>query len=180
MDQRRDNLIRQFTSNHQKMWDRSCFSSTGLKGGIDSGFSVRVELELLEYSSYIQNGRVSHPQYGTFAILGEQVKEYARRTGCSNWVADWTLQDQLYLSELRWEHPGWITAQKQEWGLFMLEHLLHNVASMRRKEHQRCSQALQVEMAKAMVTKHPSIQTFVESPDSEILKITEKVYQGSM
>ena len=25
---------------------------------------------------------------------------------------------------------GWSTAHKQEWGLFLLEHMIHNVAAM--------------------------------------------------
>ena len=39
-------------------------------------------------------------QYGNFAILGEQVKEFTQRTGCSNRVANHTLRGQLYLSNL--------------------------------------------------------------------------------
>ena len=36
-------------------------------------------------------------QYGSFTILGERVKEFTQRTICSKWVANWTLQGQLYL-----------------------------------------------------------------------------------
>ena len=43
--------------------------------------------------------------YGNFSILGEQAREFAQRTNCSNQ------------------------------GLFLLEHMLHNVATMQRKEH---------------------------------------------
>ena len=57
-------------------------------------------------------------QYGNFAILGEQVREFDWRTGCSNWVADQILRGQLFLDELWREYLGWTTAQKQEWGLF--------------------------------------------------------------
>ena len=46
-------------------------------------------------------------QYRCFTILGEQVKEFAQRTGCSKRVADWTLCGQLYLNELKREYPGW-------------------------------------------------------------------------
>ena len=73
-------------------------------------------------------------QYGSFTTLGEQTWEFIQRTGCSNRVAKQTLQGQLYLNKLRRQHPGWNTAQCQEWGLFLLEYLLHNAASMRRKE----------------------------------------------
>ena len=38
--------------------------------------------------------------YGNFSILGEWVREFIRRTSCSNWVADWTLWSQLLLNEL--------------------------------------------------------------------------------
>ena len=48
-------------------------------------------------------------EYGNFAILGEWVREFAKRTDCSNRVATWTLRGQLYFNELRREHPGWST-----------------------------------------------------------------------
>ena len=118
-------------------------------------------------------------QYGSFTILGEQVKEYGQRTRCSKWVAEWTLQDHLYLSKLRREHPGWNATQHQEWSLFLPEHLLHNAAFMRRKECQRCSQAPQVEMAEVMAPEYPSIRTLLGSTDTDILKVA-KVYWGSM
>ena len=73
----------------------------------------------------------------------------------------------------RLEYP-----QKQEWGLFLLENLLHNAASMRRREHQRHSQVLQAETAEAMAPKHPSFWTLLGFMDVEILKIAKKVYQG--
>ena len=41
-------------------------------------------------------------QYGSFTRLGEWVKEYAQRTSWSKWVADQTLQCQLYLDENTW------------------------------------------------------------------------------
>ena len=77
--------------------------------------------------------------YGNFSILGKWVREFTWRTGCSNWVGDWTLQSQLFLNKLCREHLGWNTTQKQEWGLFLLENMLHNAAAMQRKEHQICS-----------------------------------------
>ena len=119
-------------------------------------------------------------QYANFTILGERVKEFAQRTGCSNRAANWTLRGQLYLNKLRREHPGWNTAWHQEWGPFLLEHLLHNTASMRRKEHQRHSQALWAEMTEAMVPEHPSIRTLLGATDVEILKIAEQAYWGSV
>ena len=114
----------------------------------------------------------------SFTILVEQVKEFAQRTSCSNRVADWTLRGQLFLNELRWEHPQWSTTHKQEWGLFLLDHLLHNTAFMRRKEHQRCSWAPQAEMAEATAPEHPSVWTLLGSIDTEILKIAEQVCRG--
>ena len=58
---------------------------------------------------------------------------------CSKQVANQTLWDQLYHRELRREYPGWNTTQHQEWGLFLLEHLLHNASTMRWREHERLS-----------------------------------------
>ena len=49
-------------------------------------------------------------QYGNFTILGEWVKEFAQRTGCSNRFANLTLRGPLYLNGLRKEHLGWSTA----------------------------------------------------------------------
>ena len=78
--------------------------------------------------------------YGNFAILGERVRDFAWCTSCSNCIADRTQRSQIFLDKLKREHPGWTTTHRQEWGLFLLEHLLHNTDSMKKKEHQRCSQ----------------------------------------
>ena len=117
-------------------------------------------------------------QHGSFTILEERVREYAQRTGCPNQVADWTLQVQLYVNTLRREHLNGNATWHWEWGLFLLEYLLHNTASMRRKECWRCFQAPQVETAEVMVPKHPSLWTLLGFTDGEILKVTEKVYLG--
>ena len=97
--------------------------------------------------------------YGSFAILGDRVREYAWWTSCSNCIVDWTLRSQIFLKELRREHPGWTTAQRQEWGLFLLEHLLHYADSMRKKECQWCSQRPQAEG-----TKEAAPETFPKGP----------------
>ena len=115
--------------------------------------------------------------YGNFSILGEWVREFAQRTGCSNWVANWTLQSQVFLNELRREHLGWSITQKQEWGLFLLECMLHNGVTIWKEECQRHSRGLQSEMAES-VPEHPSVQTLLGSCDTEILKVAEQVYQG--
>ena len=108
--------------------------------------------------------------------------EFTQKTGCSKSVADWTLWGQIYLSELRREHPGWNTAWFQEWGLFLLEHLLHIAAAMRWKEHeilsQRCSQAKWPEMAEVTAPEHPSIRTLLGFEDATIMKVTKQVYLG--
>ena len=56
--------------------------------------------------------------HGNFAILGKWLKEYAQRTGCSNQAADWALHSQLFLDEMKKEHPWWNTFHRQEWNLF--------------------------------------------------------------
>ena len=61
--------------------------------------------------------------------------------------------------------------------MFLLECMLHNVGSMWRKEHRRCSQGSQSEMAKS-APEHPSVGTLLGSPDSEIPKVAEQVYSG--
>ena len=83
----------------------------------------------------------------------------------------------VVLRRTKTNHLGWGTTQKQEWGLFLLQHLLHNVGTMQRKEHQRCSCGPQFDMADA-APEHPSMWTLLGSPDAAILKIAENVYRG--
>ena len=98
--------------------------------------------------------------YGNFSILGRQVRQYAQRTGCSNGVVDQILWGQLFLDKLFREHSHWTTTQKQEWGLFQLECLLHNVATMHKREHQRYSQGPKSEMTK-LAPEHPPVWTLL-------------------
>ena len=114
--------------------------------------------------------------HGNFAILGERVKEFSKYTGCSNQVADRTLQGQIFLDELKRQHPDWTTTHKQEWGLFLLEYLLHNVASMKKKACKRHSQRLQADVGKEMAPEHPSVWTLIGSTDDSILQVAELVY----
>ena len=102
-------------------------------------------------------------------------KEFAQRTSCSNRVADQTLRGQLFLNEFKKRTSGLEYHPKQEWRLF----LLHNMATMGRKEHQRFFQGSQSEMAE-LAPEHPSMWTLFKSPDSEILKVAEQGYRGSM
>ena len=79
-------------------------------------------------------------------------------------------------------HPCWSTTHHQEWGLFLLEHLLHNVAAMSRKEWERTTRkhpdAQQIEMAEVMALAYPSIRTLLGSTNQEILDINEQVFWG--
>ena len=112
------------------------------------------------------------------AQLLEGAKEFAQHTSCSNWVGDRTLWGQIFLDELKREHLGWTTAHKQEWGLFLLEHLLYNVASMKKKECWRHSQRLQAETAKETAPEHSSMQSLIGATDEAILQVAEHVFQG--
>ena len=76
-------------------------------------------------------------QYDSFVTLGERVEYDAQQTGCSYSVTDWALHGQLYLDELRRDHLSCSTSHCQEWGLFLLEHLLHNAANMQWKDRER-------------------------------------------
>ena len=96
--------------------------------------------------------------YGNFAILGDRVREFAQHTGCSNHVVDRNLRSQIFLDELRREHPGWTTTCRQEWGLFLLECLLHYVTSMKKKECQRQSLRSQGDETEEEVPEHPSMR----------------------
>ena len=114
--------------------------------------------------------------HGNFAIPEKQVKEYTQRTGCSNQVADQALWSQLFLDEMK-ECPGWNTANRQEWNLFLLEWIFHNAAAMWHKEHQKCSHGLPLEPTETAL-EHPSLQTLVESWDSDLLWVTEQIHKG--
>ena len=105
------------------------------------------------------------------------MREFAQRTGCSNWVANQTLWSLLFLNELHREHLDWSTTWKQELGLFLLDCMLHNLAAMQNKECQRCSQGSESETAES-APEHPSMWTLLGSPDAEILKVAEQVYRG--
>ena len=115
--------------------------------------------------------------YGNFTILGERAKDFAWCTSCSNHVVDRALRTQIFLNEMRREHPGWTTTHKQEWGLFLLECLLHNVTSMQKKEHWRCSQRSQAGETKETASEHPSMRTLIEVTDDAIIQVAEQVYQ---
>ena len=117
--------------------------------------------------------------YKNFSILGSWARHYTQRTEYSNKVASWVPWGQLFLDELPRKHLGWPTAQKQEWGLFMLEHLLHNVATMHKRGHWRYSWRHELETAKS-VPEHPSMQTLLGFPDEEILEVAEQVCRGEL
>ena len=121
-------------------------------------------------------------QYGTFVTLSEWVKVVSLKTGCLKQVAEQALRWQVFLDELRKEHPGWRLIQHQEWRLFLLEHLFHNAATIWNKEQQqhaqRCPHSHQTAKAEEMAPEQPSVRSLLGSTDEEILVIAEKVYWG--
>ena len=76
-------------------------------------------------------------QYSSFTALGKRAKQDALRMGCLKRVTEGVLWGQLYLGELRRDHPGWSSTHHQEWWLFLQECLLHNAAAMQRNEQER-------------------------------------------
>ena len=121
-------------------------------------------------------------QYSNLATFSEWAKEDTQRTGHSKRVAERALWGQLYLDEIRKKYLTWKTTCHQEWELFLLEHLLHNVVAMWRKEwewHLRMGHhSQQTAMAEEMASEHPSIRTLLGSPNQEILGVAEQVYMG--
>ena len=103
---------------------------------MDLAHSTRLELEVLRnrLCCYMMEELITL-YYGNFAILGERVRDFTWHTGCSNCDADRTLRSQIFFDELKREHLGWTTDHRQEWGLFLLNCLLHNADSMKKKEH---------------------------------------------
>ena len=156
-------------TNHQSWRDRGCFYSTGLKLHKPSSLYQTQIWIARTFIVYYSMEELVTLYYGNFSLLGEWVREFAWSISCSNQVAGWTLWSLLFLIKFQREHLGWSTTQKQEWGLFLWEWMLHNVASLQRKECWRCFWGLQLELAKS-APEHPSVQTLLGSPDSEILR----------
>ena len=115
--------------------------------------------------------------HSNFMILGERAKEYAWRTGCSNWVADQTLRSQLFLHKIKKECMGWNTACRQEWNLFLLERMFCNAAAVWHKELQRCPCGIPLEPSETAL-EHPSVQTMVGFRDADVLQVAEQIYKG--
>ena len=63
--------------------------------------------------------------------------------------------------------------------MFLLECMLHNVATIQRKEWQRHSQGSEPEMPES-VSEHPSVWILLGSPGAEILKVVEQVYRREL
>ena len=120
--------------------------------------------------------------YGSFAALGEWVNIVVPTTSHSKRVADWALKGLLFLDELRRKHPVWKTIWHQEWAIFLLESLFHNVTEMQRKEWQwqseRCPHPQQTNVAEEMAPEHPSVRTLLGSTKQEILDVVEWVHRG--
>ena len=112
--------------------------------------------------------------YRNFAILGDRVRDFAQQTGCSNHIVGRPLRSQIFLNELKREHWSWATVHRQEWGLFLLEYLLHNANSMRKKEHQKYSRRPQAEETEEVAPEHPSVRALLGA----IIQVAEQVYQG--
>ena len=70
----------------------------------------------------------------------------------------------------------------QEWGLFLLEGLFHNVTAMRKREMsqhlQRCPHSHQSTTAEEMAPIHLSMRGLLGSTNDEILEVAEEVYCG--
>ena len=113
---------------------------------------------------------------GNLAILGKRVKEYAQRTGCSNQVANQALWSQLFLDEMKKEHPGRNATCRQEWNLFLLERMFHNATTMWHKELQRHPCRFPLEPSET-TWEHPSMWTLIGSKDANLLQVTEQIYK---
>ena len=70
---------------------------------------------------------------------------------------------------------GWTTTHRQERGLFLLKHLLHNVTTMKKKECQMCSHRSQAEEAEEVSPEQPSVR----DPPSSQTSLLRGVNLGS-
>ena len=121
-------------------------------------------------------------QYSSFAALSQWAKVLTPSTSHSNRVTEHSLRFQLFLDEMRKINSNWSVTHRQEWCLFLLEHLFHTAASMRLKERQQqrnqCTLSHLLETAKKTTPFHPFVRSLLGSSEIEILKITEEMYQG--
>ena len=165
-----------------KLGDKGNFYNLGSKvHRFDSLYqtSVRITRKLIVYyTTFAEMEEWIILYYGNFAILGDRVREFAQHTGCSNHMADRTMRSQTFLNELRREHLGWTTTCRQEWRLFLLGCLLHSVASMKKKECQRCSQRSWGEETMEEAPEHPSMRTLLGAMDDAIIQVAKDIYWG--
>ena len=118
--------------------------------------------------------------YWSFAALSEWAKVLAQGTGCSKWPTEHAQSWQLFLNEQSKDHPDMNVAHCQEWGLFLLECLLHNVVTMRKREIQwqlhRCPHSNQSVTAKETAPVHLSVRSLRGSANEKIPNLAEDVY----
>ena len=160
------------------MGDKDSLSNTGSKVcGFGSLCQTGVRIIEVQIVCYWMEELVTL-HYGNFTILGERARDFTWCTSCSNGVAERTPRTQIFLAEMRTEHLGWTTALNQEWGLFLLECLLHNTTAMQKKEHLMCSLRSQAEETEEMAPEHPSMSTPIGATDDAIIPVAEEVYRG--
>ena len=91
-----------------KLEDKGSLSNTGSKvHGCGSLYQTWVRVTKIQIIYYIYRMEELITLYfSNFAILGERATDFAWHTSCSNHDADRTLRSQIFLNELKREHPA--------------------------------------------------------------------------
>ena len=157
-------------------WEIRVVCLTWIQKCVDLAHHIRLELELLRHRSFVTEWRSWLLHHGNFCHTGKTDEGVCPKDGLLK------LSGRLgspvpVISGWDQECPGWNTAHRQEWSLFLLEQMFHNAAAMWHKEHQRCSWGLPLEPTEA-APEHPSVWTLLGSWNSDLLRVTKQIYEG--
>ena len=170
----------------QISWVSSCLIiKAGRKGLFSMGLKVCKPSSLYQtqvritrtFIVYCRMEELVTLHYGTFLIVARWAREFAQRASCSNWVAEQTIQSQLFLKQIktrtsRLEHcpktrmgpiPAGVPAP--QWGCHVEERALKT--------------PLRITIGDGWHSPWtPLCVDLLGSPDTAILEIAEHVYKG--
>ena len=173
-------LINAWTS---KLGDKGSLSDAGLKVcGFGSLCQTWVRITgklIIHYITFTEwEKRNDHPLLWQFC--------HPRRKGKGVCLANWLFWPHCWLDTEEPDLPPWAEERttglnyhpRQEWGLFLLEHLLHYTDSMRKKEHWRHSWWPQTEGTKEAAPKHPFVRALLGTTHEAIIQVAEQICWG--
>ena len=135
---------------------------------VDLAHSVRLELELLRQIVYYRMEELITLHYGNFTILRERVRDFTWCTTCLTTLLIELLEPRSSLMKWVENTQGGHCLQARV-GTLLIGCLLHNAASMRKKEHHRCSWRSHTEETEEAAPEHPSMGTIIGATDDAII-----------